>query len=409
MPTSHCAATSRPVEPSASTAARRAVTSPASGRIVVYRDDLLPRSEQFVLDQVSHLVRYDAVLAGCRSVGRDLGRPSITVLGAARAPRVARLVAFRLLGRAGRARTQLHALRPDLVHAHFGPDAVQAMPLARALGVPLVTTFHGYDVTMTDASLAAHSQRGKTFIRRRPELQRSGAAFIAVSDFVRTRLVEQGYPAERVHRHYIGVDTEVFRPVAATRRRRKIVFIGRLVENKGYLDLVAAVERLAAEMEDLQCVFIGDGPGRQALEEAAARSRCINVAGHLSRADVLRHLQEARVLCAPSRRIASGESEGLNLAAVEAQAAGVPGVVYDTGGLSETVQDGRTGLVVRSGDIVALTQALRRVLVDDDLYTRASAAARDRACDLFDIRRQSVALEEIYDDVLARHQTGVWA
>ena len=86
------------------------------------------------------------------------------------------------------------------------------LPFAQRLQLPLVVTFHGYDVTVTD-NFARHSTfTHRRFIHKRAALQKDGALFIAASDFIRRKLIEQNYPVEKIVQLYIGVDTEWFQP-----------------------------------------------------------------------------------------------------------------------------------------------------------------------------------------------------
>src|SRR4029453_11909383 len=120
---------------------------------------------------------------------------------------------FKLFGGTGRFQTRLAGLSPRLVHAHFATDGLLALPLARSLGVPLVTTLHGYDVGRTRPRLLAPGRISwvkYALFRRR--LMAQGDLFLAVSDAVRNEAVAIGYPKERTHTHYLGVDLDRFRP-----------------------------------------------------------------------------------------------------------------------------------------------------------------------------------------------------
>src|SRR3546814_9972947 len=86
-------------------------------------------------------------------------------------------------------------------------DGSLMLPLSRRLNVPLVVTFHGYDVTMRPDAVPRRDFLHRTYLRQRSRLQKEGALFIAVSGFIRDRLLEQGFPPERTIVHYIGVDT----------------------------------------------------------------------------------------------------------------------------------------------------------------------------------------------------------
>src|SRR5262249_12360221 len=128
---------------------------------------------------------------------------------------------------------QLRELNPVLIHAHFGPDGIHAMPVAEKLGVPLVVTFHGYDVTMSDQALAAQSMTLRLYVRRQARLQQGAELFLCVSNFIRKKLLAKGSPAEKMLVHYIGVDTDFFQTDSSTERKKIVLFVSRLVENKG--------------------------------------------------------------------------------------------------------------------------------------------------------------------------------
>ena len=150
-----------------------------------------------------------------------------------------------------------------LIHAHFGPDGTYAMPLAATLHVPLVTTFHGWDVTvMTAAMQASPNTTIARYLLRRPALRRTGAAFIAVSDYVRDKLLVLGFPPERVVRHYIGVDTTRFIPLPDSARTtdRYVLSVARHAAKKGLDTLLHAFARVAPRFPDVRLVQVGRGP-----------------------------------------------------------------------------------------------------------------------------------------------------
>ena len=116
----------------------------------------------------------------------------------------------------------------SLIHAHFGPDAVMAMPLAKRLNLPILTTFHGMDITRNKLDLITSKRPTDiqyAFYLR--ELKRSGAGFIAVSDFIQNLLLQAGFAKDRVRRIYIGVDTTRFCPVPKNTQQRYVLCVGR--------------------------------------------------------------------------------------------------------------------------------------------------------------------------------------
>src|SRR5439155_15283300 len=98
----------------------------------------------------------------------------------------------------------LRALKPRLIHAHFGQGGALALPLARALGIPLVVTFHG-----ADATKETHYRRRLVphiYQRRLAALQAEAALFVCVSEFVRDRLVARGFPPEKLAVIHQGIE-----------------------------------------------------------------------------------------------------------------------------------------------------------------------------------------------------------
>ncbi len=109
----------------------------------------------------------------------------------------------------------------------------------------------------------------------------------------------------------------------------------------------------------------------------------------------------ARVFSVPSVTSVSGASEGFGIVFAEAQAMGLPVASFATGGIPEVVSHGETGLLAAERDWEGLARHISSLLSNDSLWRRLSAAGQARVRDLFDLRRQTGALEEIYDRVLS--------
>ena len=108
-----------------------------------------------------------------------------------------REVVFKLFGKAPDLVRRLHALDPVLVHAHFGPDGLRALPLSRQLGLPLIVTFHGSDATALNPRRGEATFGHRRYLAHRDTLQRGASLFLAVSDFIRGKLLEQNVRARK--------------------------------------------------------------------------------------------------------------------------------------------------------------------------------------------------------------------
>jgi colanic acid/amylovoran biosynthesis glycosyltransferase len=375
--------------------------------LIIYRDDLLFPSESFIRTQGEALESFRAFYVGLRRNGPvTLPEERVVLLtsGPSRAKFERRWFTWVEPTR-GAVRT-IAALQPELIHAHFGPDATHILPIARALHVPLVVTFHGYDVTTSDQALAKESLMLRLYVQRRDLLRQAGAAFLCVSDFIRRKLVAKGFPEERTHVHYLGVDTKFFSPDTSVSREKLVLFVGRLVENKGCAYLLKAMRAVRHAHPDAALAIIGDGPLRGELEYIAKEMRIGNVQFLGTQPpEIIRHwLNRARVFCVPSIEIPTGASEGFGLVFAEAQSMGVPVVSFKTGGIPEAVADGRTGLLASQGDWRGLAAQIDFLLSTPDLWMRCSTAGRERMIRQFDLTNQSAALEQMYEQLIEARQ-----
>jgi len=171
-----------------------------------------------------------------------------------------------------------------------------------------------------------------------------------------------------------------------------LVFVGRLVAEKGADDLLQAVKLLAAELPDVTATIVGDGPERVELERLAVRLGIgdrVSFAGWLAPGDVQRQLRAADVYVGPSRPGTDGTIEAQGLVFVEAMLAGLPVVATAFGGIVDAVRDGETGLTVPPGSPAAIAGAIRRLASDAGLARRL--AERGRALAMAEFTREASA------------------
>lgn len=356
----------------------------------IFRSPLFNPSETFVQAHAAGLKRYRALVVGLEDKGHARAELQDRTIVAS----PAEALALRL-GRGASLAARLSGDAPALVHAHFATDGLLALPLARALGVPLATTLHGYDVCRSrGAMLASGRWSWMRYALRRRRLMREGALFLAVSEAVRRRALAQGFPEARTITHFLGVDLARFRPAPEAAEPGLVLHVGRLVEKKGTAELIEAM----AALPEARLAVIGAGPERAALERRSAalggRARFL---GALPPVEVAAWMRRAWVLAAPSVTARDGDAEGLPTVVVEAAASGVPVVGTDHEGIPEAVADAATGFIVAERDPAALAARLRDVLDSVELRRRFGAEARALAERRFDAARQIERLESLYD------------
>ena len=372
--------------------------------IVIYRENLLPYSETFILSQAEALRQFRPHYVGMRRVTGGIATPSERTMvlndGSGRG-RMAEL-AYKASGFAPRLYTRLKRLKPKLIHAHFGLDGVLALPISRRLRLPLIVTFHGFDATMRDEYLlAVNSRRSRRIVTHRPQLIREGAMFIAVSEHIRRQLLAKGFPPERVVTHYNGIDVSVFSPAPEGEREDMVMFVGRLVEKKGGEYLLRAMQVVQRRFPWAQLVMVGDGPLRGELENLAEELQLsCRFLGRQTPAQVRNWMRVAQLFCVPSVTAENGDSEGLPTVILEAMAMGVPVVATSSAGNPEAVRHNHTGLIVPERDVAALAEALIRLMDDAALRLQFRRAGLEDVHRRFDARRLIGGLEQLYLRVL---------
>lgn len=369
--------------------------------VVVWRDEWLPASETFIFNQVAATRRWHPVPLGLRS------QPAGLPISPARAPfgrslpgrsalKIAAKMSFRFVYDSVIARENV-----KLIHAHFGPDAVNALPIARRLGLPLVATFHGFDVT---SAPRWRGQVGAEYLAGLREVFAYAATLIAVSQFIADRLIDLGAPQERVIVAPIGI------PVGSAQhhdlpalKRTGITFVGRLVDKKGVADLFQALTKLPrSTLINEPIRIIGYGPQEPYLRQMAADNKLsVEFLGQRDSTYVANALAQSRIFCGPSRTADNGDAEGFGMVFLEAALAGAPAIAYRHGGVPEAVVDGITGLLAPEGDIGRLAINISRLLQDSSYAISLGAAGRQRVIEHFDINHRTRRLEEIYDRVSA--------
>jgi glycosyltransferase involved in cell wall biosynthesis len=371
--------------------------------VAIFRHNLFRISEPFITQQAEQLRRYTPLYLGRLRFGAaPEGADSLALQDLA--PRCPwPLVGWQMLGASPRPwQRLLGERRPALIHAHFGIEGVYALPLARRLGVPLVTTFHGFDATLSTAALLCQPAWARYALGRH-RLARDGSLFLCASAFIRERILALGFPAERAKVHYIGVDCDAVAPRDEGEETPTVLHVARLVPVKGTSTLIRAFAAVAGRRREVRLVIVGDGPLKQPLEREA---RSLGVAdrirflGARPHAEVMGLMRRAAVVALPSVRTGTGRVEGLGMTLLEAAATGVPVVASDLGGIPECVLDGQTGFLVPERDAGALAGRIEDLLADPALRRRMGGQARALVERRFDLCQQTKTLESLYDSVL---------
>lgn len=277
----------------------------------------------------------------------------------------------------------------DHLHNHFGDSSCTVAMLASAAsGIPFSFTLHGPHIFF-DANTW------------RLDAKIEAAAFVStISNFARSQAAMFVEPAtmDQVHIIHCGVEPARLPKVDHEGPGRHLVFVGRVVEQKGLGQLFEAMRLLVPERPDLTLTVVGDGPHREMLIErtrAMGLGDRVDFVGARSQAEVAGILSRSDVFSLPSY------AEGVPVVIMEALGAGVPVVSTYVGGIVELVEDGVNGYLVPPGDPRALADRLARLLDDPELRNRMGQAGRTRVVDDFDSQTEARRLGSLFIDSLA--------
>ncbi|MGQ9525957.1 MAG: glycosyltransferase family 4 protein [Armatimonadota bacterium] len=273
--------------------------------------------------------------------------------------------------------------RPDVVIAS-GERMVwlAAWALGRS-GIPWVAVGHG-------SEFGEHDPLSRILTRR---AFGAASAVVCVSHFTQQLMESAGVRARSIGVIHNGADDTIFRVMPdtelATFRRRVglegrkvIVTVGNVSERKGQHVVIRAMPYVLRDVPEAVYVIVGR-PTKQ--QEFSALAKDLGVADHVfftgiaNTEDVVGYLNVADVFAMTSVRTASGDCEGYGIAVVEAALCGKPSVVSRSGGLTEAIADGLTGISVPEGDEKATADAIVMLLRNNDLRDRLGRAALERA------------------------------
>ncbi|MEM6835375.1 MAG: glycosyltransferase [Cyanobacteria bacterium P01_C01_bin.120] len=372
--------------------------------IVMFSSLLLPPSQTFVKAQGEELRQFTPYYVGSRRVS-GLELPSdrtLVVNSGGLAGRIAE-ASFKLTETAPNLYHQVRQIHPVLIHAQFGLSGALVMKLARSLNLPLIVHYRGADATIRDEHARYASLNHWIYLQRRETLKKSAQLFITVSSFIKDKLIEQGFPSEKIRVHYSGINAADFTADPDQPREPIVLFVGRLAEKKGCEYLIRAMEQVQAHRPNVELQLIGDGPLRSELEQLAAqRLKKYCFQGFQPPSTVRSAMNQARILAAPSITAAEGDSEGLPNVVIEAQAMGLPVVSTLHAGIPEGVIHGETGFLAPERNVADLAQHCLKLLDDAELWQKFSARGQEHVRENFDRHKQTRVLEEIYAEILQK-------
>jgi len=279
------------------------------------------------------------------------------------------------------------------VHGHFaGMAARTACWIREFFAIPYSFTAHANVIFAP-----------RDFVVSLTKLIENAAAVVTVSDYA-VRLLQERFPqsAAKVHRVYNGVDLSQFQPTDFGNNKPAIVSIGRLIEKKGFSDLISACALLRSRGHAFVCRIIGEGPLEESLRAqiaAAGLEHSVELTGPQTQAQIAERLAHATIFALPCTREADGGMDNLPTVIMEAMAAGLPVVSTPLGGIPEMVEQGVNGELVPERNPEAVCAAIERLIADPEKARTYGDRGRKIAREKFSIETSARQLQELFDSI----------
>ncbi|QBC44085.1 glycosyltransferase [Iodobacter fluviatilis] len=367
--------------------------------VAIYRTVMPIVSESFIIEQARSLIKYSPIYV-CRDLNSPIAADSLSIDSNSKLSRVK----YTLCRTSNTFVRGLGKKKLSLIHAHFLPDAVMIMPTAKKLGLPLIATSHGFDTQMSRWSqFKTLRPTNVQFLLHEQYLYKNADAFIAVSNFMRNKMIARGIPSDKIFTHYIGIDTKKFAP--SKQQSKFILNVSRHVSWKGVEVLLKAFAQVPASL-GWKLLQVGAGYETIMLKKLATELAVddrVEWLGAQPHDVVQRLMQECSCYVQASLPDKNGQTEAFGMVLLEAAASGVPVLVSRSGGMPEGVIDNETGYLFEPGNFNELAEKLNYVLAQSNEWRKTMGLAGRAFAQSLDIRSQTLLLENIYDQVIANH------
>jgi len=299
--------------------------------------------------------------------------------------------------------------RPDVVHAHYGFSGYDFLFFRKLFGIPLVTTFYGFDVDMLP-------QEDPRWLARYQRLFAEGDLFLVEGSVMKSRLVMRGCDEKKVVVQHLGDDLEKIRFEPRAFRAGEplgILLSGSFREKKGFPYAIEAIGRFHARRPEvnLKVTIVGDSNGQPRDErekrriidavKAGGLEPFVEYLGYQPHDVFIRELYKHHIFLSPSVTALDGDTEGgAPVSIIEASASGMPILSTRQCDIPEVVRHGESGYLAPERDAGALAENLAALVDRPEALANMGRAGREHVEKNYCLQKQGVALENIYDRVV---------
>jgi len=277
----------------------------------------------------------------------------------------------------------------DLIICERGTSGINCCTLINQANYTgkIITCLRGADIT-----------KQKNIATTYKKLFKRGDLFLPVCDSFKNILIKAGCPAEKILVHPSSIDVDRFYFKERTPKNNDnviLVSVSRLVEKKGLIYTIQALDLVCKKYKNIKYWIIGAGADEKKLKELVDQlglSKNIFFLGHKSQQEVAELLHQADIFVLPSVMARNGDKEGIPNALREAMATGLPVISTYHSGIPELVENGVSGFLVPEKDITALADRIEYLLEHQTIWSAMGAVGRKNIEEKFD---KKIAIDEL--------------
>jgi len=299
--------------------------------------------------------------------------------------------------------------KPNLVHTHFGTSGYSFLKIKKLFGIPLITTFYGFDLSLLPNQHPEWKGKYKNLFR-------GGELFLTEGNHMKKCLVDLGCPEEKIIVQHLGIDLEAIKFVPRKLEKDegiRILISASFREKKGISYAVEAFGKVKQSHPELRLklTIIGDSGGSTTGEIEKKKildiikkynlKDYVDMLGYQLYPVFLRELYKHHIFLHPSIHASDGDTEGgAPVSIIEASASGMPILSTMHCDIPEGVKNGESGYLVPERDIGALTERLEFLVYNPEIWAKMGKLGRGHIEKNYDTKKQVKKLEEIYSKIL---------
>ncbi len=291
----------------------------------------------------------------------------------------------------------------SIIHAHFGPSAIEVLPIAQELNIPLVVTFHGYDIS----DLLKFS----VYKRNLTRLLKYSWNFI-VAESMKQELLKLGASKNRIIVIRCGIptnkfkfsDTRLLHEKFENKEEIKFVQISNFVEKKGHRYTLKAFAEFIAFYSNAKLVLAGNGAllarCKELVKELFIEDKVV-FTGHLVEDEVVKLMKEADVFLHHSITASNGDKEGVPTVIMEAMASGIPVISTYHSGIPELINDGVSGFLVHEKDVEEYLEKMKLIVQNGDKFKLSAKQTVDES---FSLDIETDKMKDIFNTIIKANE-----